>query len=127
MGLKLYQTFLRAGLPAPQMILGARIEGGPNSPAYEYVAQTVRSVLPMMQQFGIAKAEEVQIETLAQRLRDEVTSGGGVIVIPPIRRSMGTQATLTVIVPVKMPNPQVAAASQKARAAEPETVRWLRL
>lgn len=66
------------------MILGARIEGGPNSPGYEYVAQTVRSVLPMMQQFGIAKAEEVQIETLAQRLRDEVTSGGGVIVIPPL-------------------------------------------
>jgi ubiquinone/menaquinone biosynthesis C-methylase UbiE len=84
MGLKLYQTFLSAGLPAPQMILGARIEGGPNSPAYEYVAQTVRSVLPMMEQFGVAKAEEVQIETLAQRLRDEVTSGGGVIVIPPL-------------------------------------------
>jgi ubiquinone/menaquinone biosynthesis C-methylase UbiE len=84
MGLKLYQTFLGAGLPAPQMILGARIEGGPNSPAYEYVAETVRSVLPMMEQFGIATAEEVRIDTLAQRLRDEVTSGGGVIVIPPL-------------------------------------------
>ena len=84
MGLKLYQTFLSAGLPAPQMILGARIEGGQNSPAYEYVAQTVRSLLPMMEQFGVAKAEEVQIETLAQRMRDEVTTGGGVIVIPPL-------------------------------------------
>jgi hypothetical protein len=84
MGLKLYQTFLSAGLPAPQMILGARIEGGQNSPAYEYVAQTVRSLLPMMEQFGVAKAEEVQVETLAQRMRDEVTTGGGVIVIPPL-------------------------------------------
>jgi ubiquinone/menaquinone biosynthesis C-methylase UbiE len=84
MGLKLYQTFLSAGLPAPQMILGARIEGGQNSPAYEYVAQTVRSLLPMVEQFGVAKAEEVQVETLAQRMRDEVTSGGGVIVIPPL-------------------------------------------
>jgi ubiquinone/menaquinone biosynthesis C-methylase UbiE len=84
MGLKLYQTFLSAGLPAPQMILGARIEGGQNSPAYEYVAQTVRSLLPMVEQFGVAKAEEVQVETLAQRMRDEVTTGGGVIVIPPL-------------------------------------------
>jgi hypothetical protein len=33
---------------------------------------------------GVAKVEEVQIETLAQRMRDEVTSGGGVIVIPPL-------------------------------------------
>jgi ubiquinone/menaquinone biosynthesis C-methylase UbiE len=84
MGLKLHQAFVSAGLPAPQMILGARIEGGPNSPAYEYVVQTVRSLLPMMEQLGVAKAEEVQIETLAQRMRDEVTSGGGVIVIPPL-------------------------------------------
>lgn len=84
MGLKLYQTFISAGLPAPQMIMSARIEGGLDSPAYEYVAQTVRSVLPMMERFGVAKAEEVQIETLAQRLRDEVASGGGVVVLPPL-------------------------------------------
>jgi ubiquinone/menaquinone biosynthesis C-methylase UbiE len=80
MGLKLRQTFIAAGLPAPQMIIGARVEGGPDSPAYEYAAQTVRSLLPMMERLGVATAEEVQIETFAARLRDEVVSGGGVIV-----------------------------------------------
>src|SRR5262249_58103413 len=49
MGLRLYQTFTKAGLPAPQMIIGARVEGGADSPAYEYAAQTVRSLLPMME------------------------------------------------------------------------------
>lgn len=82
MGLKLYQTFIRAGLPAPQMIMEARVEGGPDSPAYAYVAQSVRSMLPMIEQLEVVTAEEVQIETLAERLRDEVVAGGGVITLP---------------------------------------------
>jgi hypothetical protein len=81
MGLKLYPTFVDAGLPAPQMIMGVRVEGGPDSPAYEYMANTVRTLLPVMERLGVARAEEVQIETLAQRLRDEVISGAGVIVV----------------------------------------------
>jgi SAM-dependent methyltransferase len=36
MGGKLFATFLRAGLSAPQMILAGRAEGGPNSFAYDY-------------------------------------------------------------------------------------------
>ncbi len=80
LGLKLYQIFIAAGLPAPQMIIGARVEGGLDSPAYEYAAQTVRSLLPMMERFGVATADEVQVDSLAQRLRDEVVATGGVIV-----------------------------------------------
>jgi hypothetical protein len=52
---------------SPQMNMGVRVEGGPDSPAYEYVANTVRTLLPVMDKLGGAKAEEVQIETLAQR------------------------------------------------------------
>jgi ubiquinone/menaquinone biosynthesis C-methylase UbiE len=84
MGLKLYPTFVDAGLPAPQMIMDVRVEGGPDSPAYEYVANTVRTLLPVMERLGVTRAEEVQIETLAQRLRDEVVSGAGVIVVAPL-------------------------------------------
>ena len=43
MGLKLLSTFRRAGLPSPEMLLGSRVEGGPDSPVYRYLAQTVRS------------------------------------------------------------------------------------
>ncbi|HXG66221.1 MAG TPA: class I SAM-dependent methyltransferase [Blastocatellia bacterium] len=82
MGLKLYPTFISAGLPAPQMVMSARVEGGPQSPAYEQLTQLARTLLPMMEKLGVARAEDVGIETLAQRLRDEVVSGGGVIVLP---------------------------------------------
>lgn len=82
LGLALYQIFRSAGLPAPHLIMGTRVEGGADSPAYEYIAQTVRSLLPMMEKLGVATVEEVQIDTLARRVRDEVVAGGGVIVLP---------------------------------------------
>ena len=84
MGLGLYRTFVEAGLPPPQMIMGARVEGSSDSPGYQIVAQVVKSLLPVMEKLGIANEKEVQIETLAQRLRDEVISRGAVIVLPPL-------------------------------------------
>ena len=84
MGLGLYRTFVEAGLPPPQMIMGARVEGSSDSLGYQIVAQVVKSLLPVMEKLGIANEKEVQIETLAQRLRDEVISRGAVIVLPPL-------------------------------------------
>jgi 2-polyprenyl-3-methyl-5-hydroxy-6-metoxy-1,4-benzoquinol methylase len=84
MGLRLYQTFVGAGLPPPQMIMGARVEGSADSLGYQIVAQVVKSLLPVMEKLGVATEKEIQIETLAQRLRDEVLSRGAVIVLPPL-------------------------------------------
>jgi 2-polyprenyl-3-methyl-5-hydroxy-6-metoxy-1,4-benzoquinol methylase len=84
MGLRLYRTFVEAGLPPPQTIMGARVEGSSDSLGYQIVAQVVKSLLPVMEKLGIANEKEVQIETLAQRLRDEVLSRGAVIVLPPL-------------------------------------------
>ncbi len=84
MGLGLYRTFVEAGLPPPQMIMGARVEGSPDSLGYQIVAQVVKSLLPVMEKLGVANEKEIQIETLAQRLRDEVISRGAVIVLPPL-------------------------------------------
>jgi 2-polyprenyl-3-methyl-5-hydroxy-6-metoxy-1,4-benzoquinol methylase len=84
MGLGLYRTFVEAGLPPPQMIMGARVEGSSDSLGYQIVAQVVKSLMPVMKKLGIANEKEVQIETLAQRLRDEVISRGAVIVLPPL-------------------------------------------
>ncbi len=84
MGLELYRTFIEAGLPPPQMIMGARVEGSSDSLGYQIVAQVVKSLLPVMEKLGIAKEKEVQIDTLAQRLRDEVVSRDAVIVLPPL-------------------------------------------
>jgi 2-polyprenyl-3-methyl-5-hydroxy-6-metoxy-1,4-benzoquinol methylase len=83
MGLRLRLAFVNAGLPAPQMIVTGRVDGGPDSPAYEVLTSTLRALLPAAEQYGIIKADEVQIDTLASRLRDEVVAGGGVI-LPPL-------------------------------------------
>jgi ubiquinone/menaquinone biosynthesis C-methylase UbiE len=84
MGGKLYRTFLAAGLPAPQMIAGARVEGGADAFAYDYVAATVRSLLPAAERVGAATAAEVEIGTLADRLRAEALRSSACIMLPPL-------------------------------------------
>jgi SAM-dependent methyltransferase len=84
MGLKLWRIFQDAGLPAPQMIQGARVEGGLDSPVYAEMRQITQTLLPLMQRTGVATAEEVGLETLAVRLRDEVVANKAVIVSPPL-------------------------------------------
>lgn len=84
MGFKVYGNFLEAGLPAPQLRFEAILAGGQESPIYEFVAEVVRAMSPMLVKFGIATAEEVDIETLADRLRDETVSHQGVARTPAI-------------------------------------------
>ena len=82
MGWKLSSTFERAGLPRPEMSLGAPVGAGRNSPMYMYIAETVRSLLPMMEYYGVASAEEVMVDNLADRLRIEMTTAGAVSAAP---------------------------------------------
>lgn len=84
MGHHLYETFLAAGFPAPEMIAGARVEGGPDTFAYDYVAETVRSLLPAGERVGAMTAAEVGIDTLAERLRAEATRHATCIVLPTL-------------------------------------------
>lgn len=81
MGMKFHQVFLNAGFEAPQMQVDA-LTGG--SPAFieeitAYGADTIRSILPLLIKSGLATAEQVDIETLAERYRDEVLQQGAVI------------------------------------------------
>jgi ubiquinone/menaquinone biosynthesis C-methylase UbiE len=82
MGSKLYRVYLDAGFLAPQLRLDAPIGGGEDWPGYAYVADTVRSLLPMLEQMGVASAEEVGVDTLADRLRAEVVGQRGVQMLP---------------------------------------------
>ncbi len=79
MGLDMYITFLDAELPPPHLEYGALIGAGANWSGYEYLAGIVRSMLPLLLDFGIATAEEVAVETLAERLRAEVLSQRAVV------------------------------------------------
>ena len=78
MGMKLYGTLLEAGLPSPQMRYEADMGAGPDWVGYEWWAETVRIFLPLIQKFGIATEQDIGMETLAERLREETVSRGGV-------------------------------------------------
>jgi 2-polyprenyl-3-methyl-5-hydroxy-6-metoxy-1,4-benzoquinol methylase len=80
MGLKLYAAFLAAGLPAPTLSAQAAIGAGRDHPLYAHIAGLIRTLLPSMETLGIATAREVDIETLQQRLGDEVVAAGATVV-----------------------------------------------
>ena len=83
-GMKLYSTFREAGFPVPHLRYEAAISADPGWIGYEVLAGVVRDLLPLLQKFGIATPEEVQIETLAARLREEVVGSGGVARLPAL-------------------------------------------
>jgi SAM-dependent methyltransferase len=83
-GLKLARIYRDAGLPAPETLQGARVESGPDSPLYAWVAQTARTLLPLMEGIGVATAAEVAVDTLAVRLREEVVAADATVVPPPL-------------------------------------------
>ena len=82
MGLKLYGTFLNAGLPAPTMHVEAPVGGSPNWPGYAYAAASFNSMVPLIVHFGIATEEEVDVANMAQRLEKEVRETQRPVVLP---------------------------------------------
>lgn len=84
MGLKLYRTFIEAGLSEPQMRLEAPLGGGPNWAGYAYVANSIRSMLPLLLKLNIANADDVNIDGLAETLRKEVVDQNGVVMLSPL-------------------------------------------
>jgi SAM-dependent methyltransferase len=84
MGLRLFPTYLQAGLPAPRLRHDMPAGGGPGWPGYAYVADTVRSLLPFLERIGAVQADKVGVDTLEDRLRAEVTGQDGVQLLPAI-------------------------------------------
>jgi len=88
MGLRLYQTYLDAGLPTPRLRLDMPIGGGADWPGYSYLVGTLRSLLPFLQRTGMASPEALQtwgdLDTLPDRLRDEALSARSLQVLPAL-------------------------------------------
>jgi hypothetical protein len=81
MGIKLYSTFLTAGLPAPSMQLTALVSGGAQSASYvQLIADLAGTLLPEMERLGVATAAEVGVDTLVERIRDEAIARGSVMI-----------------------------------------------
>jgi SAM-dependent methyltransferase len=78
-GLRLFSLFQDAGLPDPQMHLDAAVGGGADWPGYEYIAGLVRTILPRLVEHGVATADEVDVDSLGDRLRAEIVASRGVV------------------------------------------------
>jgi hypothetical protein len=83
-GTQLFHLMQEAGLPPPECRLECVMDGGPHSPMYEWLAETVRSLLPRMEALGIVTAAEMDIDTLEDRLRQEAVAARGAVVGPAI-------------------------------------------
>ena len=84
-GGRLYHVFRLAGLPGPALLEHISAGGGATMrPFCENSAEIVRSLLPRIEQFGLATATEVQVETLADRLEHETCAAECQITYIPI-------------------------------------------
>lgn len=83
MGFDLFGVFTEAGLPAPSLDYHAPMGGPEDWPGYEYLAASFRSLLPLIEKFGLATAEEIDVDTLADRLFKEVNDTKRPLMLPP--------------------------------------------
>ena len=84
-GGRLYHVFRSAGLPGPAVLEHISVGGGETMRPYcENSTEIVRSLLPRMEQFGIATAAEVEVDTLADRLDHETCAAECQITYIPI-------------------------------------------
>jgi len=91
-GPQVWRIFRAAGLPEPALIVRSKVEPAPALAGTQYIAETVRSLLPMMERLGVASAAEVEIETLADRMQEALSDVQASLLSPAV---VGTWSTVT--------------------------------
>jgi SAM-dependent methyltransferase len=81
MGIKLHATFLEAGLRSPTLRMESLIAGGDDCLDHvHFEMDLVKTLLPEAVRIGIANADEINVETLPERVATELEASHGVIV-----------------------------------------------
>jgi len=75
MGSRLWSLMMEAGFEHPDCRVEYPIAGGTDSFYYEWVAESLRSVLPRAIALGIVREGEFEIDTLESQLREEAAAG----------------------------------------------------
>ena len=83
-GLRLNRTFHEAKLPAPQLQMEAPAGGGRDSLIYRYMAESMRSMLPMAEKHGIDGFTAERVDEIEVSLRDQALANDGVLVCWPV-------------------------------------------
>jgi len=79
-GTRLFQLLIDAGFPSPECRVEYPMDGGADSPFYEWIAESFRSILPRAAALGLVRSDEVEgIDSLARRLEEEAVSGRGCV------------------------------------------------
>lgn len=73
-GTSLYTWFLDAGLPVPSCRLEFLMDGGEDSLYFEWLTETMRSLLPKMIALGVLEPNAIDIDHLEEELRRETLS-----------------------------------------------------
>jgi SAM-dependent methyltransferase len=81
MGPRLHGVFKRAGLPEPRMRVDGLIYGA-NGAGPALLTETIRSMLPAIEQFGLASAAEIDIDTFEDRMRAELDAADATMSSP---------------------------------------------
>jgi ubiquinone/menaquinone biosynthesis C-methylase UbiE len=78
---KLYHIFVRAGLRAPSMKMQSFIGGGAASDVFiDALADLTSTLVPAMEALGVATRAEIDAQTLAARMKREVSATDSVII-----------------------------------------------
>ncbi len=83
MGMGLYKAFVDAGLPEPTLHFEAPMGGPEDWPGFAYLANSFRSLVPLLEAYGIATADELNVDTLAKRIQAEVAASKRPMMLPP--------------------------------------------
>ena len=83
-GVRLPSLYMSAGLPRPKLAFEMLVECNPESEIYDLCVDTVRSLLPRIVSCGIRTAQQIQIDSLAQRLRSEASALVTVVGVMPL-------------------------------------------
>jgi ubiquinone/menaquinone biosynthesis C-methylase UbiE len=83
-GALLYTWCLEAGLPIPECRLEFLVEGGEDSLYYEWLAETMRSLMPKMVALGILQPDTVEIDQLREKLQREAVSTRHPFILGPM-------------------------------------------
>jgi hypothetical protein len=79
----LVRTFLDAGLGFPTIRATTPVSSGPGSYMYPWLAESVRTLMPVLEREHIVSASELDIDSLADRLEAECVSLGCQIIVGP--------------------------------------------
>ncbi len=81
-GTQLFSLMQDAGLPPPECRAESIIDGGPHSPVYEWMAETVISLSTRFEALGMAPLGTTDGKELARQLREEALEKRGAVVVP---------------------------------------------